>query len=826
MVALTKKKVEKKYKVDELKFFAVPIKDSELRVGLYAYLFPKLVFRIIDSFMEDGRRKNYEHYLCLQELNAFLAEMYSDIVHVNPVKYSELHFPWILAKEKLPKEDILQFIKQWVNIYYPKNHIDLSLLDLEEEKLDIKFLFGLNPNGTAKMDCEPNVGRNTHLIFIRYLLHELNQMSFSIKGKDKNLYGNFTKLLDKEGDDKLISWKPHGEIGKWSYSVELSLQSIPFDRSMYLFIHPKLFRCANSTFLRNPKTGVNLLYQLPEDYVIGEGGPSLVTFELKIGSKYAKWPRFSEVMLKMMGSEKLLPPIDDFKKNPAHYLDQNNFLSIAIPYGSHFKNIHSVKSGLGNQERLQLAEQIMSQLRNIWSGFGDCFPQLPKLAFNSSSGKSKFQNHVLPDVVQLVYTDLKWKDELIKVLIKEFNLNQTGQEEVFQLDQKCIRITCVSAFEMFGDNPYDINVEDKKVNEARKKYADRIRKAVEESNAISFAFIELPNKESFEEGTDPKDILRNSFAKKGILTQFIVPIEPKDTDNKSNKENKVVSIEHRCLSAVRDMRRQFGDLKSIYKKFPVKTGLVGIHVSKHAGKFIPLLVSLLGEEIYANAPTIRENWVPYRLLPQILAKNVAKTITADKDKVSFLLYKALEQFRSLYDVDHTILFAVAQNIRSVVPWFQNTKISENEIILGKDRYLSTEKYSIIRVRQEDRNETPEWTGRGIYLKEEEPQIKDVPEALQTGLVRWNENVFFSIARKPNTFRVSPGTKLENESTAFRRETAVELTILTYNKKYSDPFGLAKLTHGLRNISIQTDDYLENPLPIHLAKLLEEYIFVK
>jgi hypothetical protein len=489
MVALTKKKVEKKYKVDELKFFAVPIKDSELRVGLYAYLFPKLVFRIIDSFMEDGRRKNYEHYLCLQELNAFLAEMYSDIVHVNPVKYSELHFPWILAKEKLPKEDILQFIKQWVNIYYPKNHIDLSLLDLEEEKLDIKFLFGLNPNGTAKMDCEPNVGRNTHLIFIRYLLHELNQMSFSIKGKDKNLYGNFTKLLDKEGDDKLISWKPHGEIGKWSYSVELSLQSIPFDRSMYLFIHPKLFRCANSTFLRNPKTGVNLLYQLPEDYVIGEGGPSLVTFELKIGSKYAKWPRFSEVMLKMMGSEKLLPPIDDFKKNPAHYLDQNNFLSIAIPYGSHFKNIHSVKSGLGNQERLQLAEQIMSQLRNIWSGFGDCFPQLPKLAFNSSSGKSKFQNHVLPDVVQLVYTDLKWKDELIKVLIKEFNLNQTGQEEVFQLDQKCIRITCVSAFEMFGDNPYDINVEDKKVNEARKKYADRIRKAVEESNAISFAFI-------------------------------------------------------------------------------------------------------------------------------------------------------------------------------------------------------------------------------------------------------------------------------------------------------------------------------------------------
>ena len=73
---------------------------------------------------------------------------------------------------------------------------------------------------------------------------------------------------------------------------------------------------------------------------------------------------------------------------------------------------------------------------------------------------------------------------------------------------------------------------------------------------------------------------------------------------------------------------------------------------------------------------------------------MAKTITEEKDKVSFLLYNALEQFRTLNNVDHTISFAVAQN------------------------------------------------------------------------------------------------------------------------------------HGLRNISIQTDDYLENPLPIHLAKLLEEYIFVK
>jgi RNaseH domain of pPIWI_RE len=133
----------------------------------------------------------------------------------------------------------------------------------------------------------------------------------------------------------------------------------------------------------------------------------------------------------------------------------------------------------------------------------------------------------------------------------------------------------------------------------------------------------------------------------------------------------------------------------------------------------------------------------------------------------------------------------------------------------------------VRIRQEDSNETPEWVGRGIYLKDEQSFVQDIPEALQVGLVRWNDNVFFCIGNKPKTYRKLLGTKLENEYTSYRRQTAVELTVPVYNQEYTTPSRLAELTLGLRkNISVQTDDELANPLPIHLAKLLEEYVFVK
>lgn len=376
-------------------------------------------------------------------------------------------------------------------------------------------------------------------------------------------------------------------------------------------------------------------------------------------------------------------------------------------------------------------------------------------------------------------------------------------------------------------------------------------------DGTGLTFVEINERECFKHaGTDPKFALRLGFADTGRLSKFLVA--PEDPS---------LTLQDKARWTVLDGLRQLGAVTIPFRR-------VGSRVPDDL-QYLALWVvrrrtdgptRMAGEQLVAvlmrpSDGTRRvqgwddelKAWVPYPQLLLNLATRVETVAAADDDYGERRANSPQEQrddverrIRSmLYQVRDrpTLLLANAGNLRSLWHWLRNGSLALDRLGFSADDAQRLAAYGpdlrfILARDGGGRGEVPQWyaPGRG-----------DVSAGLATGL--WAEagtpednRVFVSVTDKPHTAgRKANGTMKLGPHPSWRRGPAqkgwnpqyLELTVVgcLSEKALADagrddvepdlPSTWAAVAHQLRF----HDDYLplSRPLPVHLAKLAEDYV---
>ncbi|WP_053650647.1 DUF3962 domain-containing protein [Streptomyces sp. XY431] len=373
---------------------------------------------------------------------------------------------------------------------------------------------------------------------------------------------------------------------------------------------------------------------------------------------------------------------------------------------------------------------------------------------------------------------------------------------------------------------------------------------------VGIAFVEILGRDRFPAtDTDPKSALRLGCAGAGRVSQFIVV--PEDADG---------PLPERAGSAVADGMRQLGAMIPPEQKLDEALTadmqyLALWHVrhqaggsTRQAGRHLVALRIRPRDPVHPvqGWDEAKKSWVPYaRLLLTIAASGAAPVHQEETDPAGTTAaearYEAERQIRSLlYQVRDcpTLLLANSGNLRKVWPGLNNGQLVKDSLVFHGERPARLSLFGadlrVVLLRDANsREETAEWYAPGA-------QEDDTP-GVSIGL--WapqgadpDNRVFTSTVGKPpsaGTVRTDlrklvPTTRWPHApaATAWNPQ-ALELTVLgclseqaLEQTRRTDwpadrPALLAAAVHQLR----LHDEYhpLSRPLPLHLAKLAEQYL---
>jgi hypothetical protein len=354
---------------------------------------------------------------------------------------------------------------------------------------------------------------------------------------------------------------------------------------------------------------------------------------------------------------------------------------------------------------------------------------------------------------------------------------------------------------------------------------------------------EILPKEKYARNSDPKSPLRIGSGRSRRLVQFITA----DTNDASpsadeiGEEEAVAPLYYRAVNALLDGLRQLG----VPGKLPAlaKTGrpctiigawLINKKSSKRGNESytLPVLVRIASTDnaILAIAPGFTD-WLPYReALLELSKTDVLGSQNNRADYTAFLR----TQLRSIVsEQSDTVLMCHAQNMRETWAWISNTNLKCDAIAfrVGEPDTSIAEwpGLRIVRVRDGQSHETPEWFAE-----------MDGWRSAAAGLFKMGERVFASTHAKPKQMASYSHyfSKAEEWSSRATPDHIVapkpnrstwnpglyELTVAAIQPEDNgDPTTWAYLAHDLRKSCLHFEDATALPLPLHLAKLMEEYI---
>ncbi len=399
------------------------------------------------------------------------------------------------------------------------------------------------------------------------------------------------------------------------------------------------------------------------------------------------------------------------------------------------------------------------------------------------------------------------------------------------------------------DGFFDVASNKAEYNDFVKELKSKLRKA----SGVVGALFELENAQAFEGSVDPKKTIRKVFAEKNRLTQFITPstvsfsqdhwdldmdIEPEKRIQTIRKHDKSVD---NFVSGVRDLFRQLGvmteNISSYSPNSEKEVVYAGIWFTTQYPK-IPILVA-----VKDNIPIMtfyrsdsKVEWKHYSdgqiELGTIDSKNKIQKLTPEN--LRGFIVRAIKILKEITDVDDIILYSRAQNCRSKLPWYTNGNINSNPAILTiskcEDEDQKAYGQSIddcipVRVRDREGGEVPSWIILGH--DDEDGSLVEIPHSLGGGLYMINENVYYSIHGKGDTFKMGGeeirSTKEDNPFENYKRQNIVEICVPFVKEGY-DVKSIVDITHHMRsdNVSITTRNPIKLPLPLHLAKSACEY----
>ena len=738
------------------------------------------------------------------------------------------------------------------------------------------------PNGTAKLGSD-----NTFILLPHILAAKLSQDNVTIQWYSEVLRFRRAPMLGTQGSE-LVSWPPMKyKDSYWSVVITFTVQTVPFQNFPVIHCDLSVRRWGSLPIQSLPadkETSVYLLTSVPWL----EGIPNSNSFQVapiaweRVPSSQQqegqsiyrmKWgSNLAPLLDKLKPRHPFLAP-QDIATNPVSALNLNGSPSAALVYRNGINPEHRVGPGLSPADRRYLAEKIAELLAPEW----EFVEQLQRVKFKSAVGQNpflpnsqtqkkntltEFQNQRCMAIQQAVgeqltveiwYQQDSTKDALIKAMGECLGIPESASLPYKFPELEFTLNISTQVLSALGDElKLDSGIKDKKERrrQAIRQRAEEVQKEIQKkasrASGVTVAFIELDSAEKFSGNTDPKDALRRGFALSERLTQFI------STEGTGN-------LPHRALNGFLDLLRQLGvqadppnivieqqkqivddkgKTKNVHQKyeFPEKLNYVGLWMIKQNSptsadgsiQRVPVMVYMTANttDIKAIAPGF-EGWLTYREALLKIACGEAKGFKRVEEAMMRFVKPKLQEVTALGD---TLLICHAQNLRSAWQWLNNRNITSDRVAFGRENPLDITRVDrnlrIVRVRDSQGHETPEW-----YAPKGDEQ------GWTKGLFKMGDRVFASTYNKPKQFRTPVNVSRVSSSTTtkgreleasphryFWNPGLVELTIACIQPN-DEIFPWAALTHELRHLALHYDEALKLPLPLHLAKQIEDYVLL-
>lgn len=790
---------------------------------------------LLDIARENNPRFKDEYGLPTNALKKLVDSWMEGIIALAPLKKDSYDEHWLTSCYAYSEKSIralCSMIKVWVKATYVTAPRALPLA----KKLANDFCDMINPEDLMALQTTAAVcltledGTVCEEAYQAIPLLAVNRLLGSevvLSGQTLHLcYAAKNQLISHP----IIDSKSHHQ---YSFVFDLSVQTTPPQRKALLLCQMSIRRWIPDNY--NKERVPFLSESISSHIKVSDSKYCQVPIAYDYINKKLDWKAQDKECYNIWGYEQL-PSADDVLKNPATYTAK-----ILLPYKYGMGGFVASKIGTG------VSVIDKSSLHRSLSGLlGDIICEQPEAKRVKLRGKNlpyfkspqgyKSSEDFRSWVSKCVETDRitfelygHWKDSNQLELLR---LVQSKIEQDFGVESEssCLKTQCVC--KEIGNLADSMPDDDKQTKIQR---CGEIAEQLGQADSVIACIFVLPGQEKYTKG-DPKQVLRNAFARTGRVVQFI---NPEGDINLSKIEN-----------AVYDLYRQLGvvTLLDFQKKLPLlaNTPCVGMHLCTQVHgisskpRFLPIYVTvdLLEGKTQVHCDAFSNRTVSYREACLEMAKlfweNDLEQRCVDASRTP-AKKKLIELKNRYYTKEDKVLFVIQSdgNTRAVWSGISDKEIGGYTLIdeycptqinvgMPKNPYplsLTDSGVRIIRIRSNQ--EVPDYFT--------DPSGKSTDEHLQlssaSGIFKY-DNVYWGIHPKPNDPQYTSSFKasrIDWPTQRFAEKDMIELYPIQLQPG-DDVDDWIFYTNALRHIPIQYSQSTVLPLPLHLAKALEEYLF--
>lgn len=779
-----------------------------------------------------------EYGLPTNTLKRMLLAWMDGVVDLAPLKKYSEDSHWLTSctpyDDKILKE-LCQYIQIWCRATY--NRTSYKAMTASAEKMLLDFCSSMcweelkNLQGQEDVRLTLADGTVSGEAYAAVPLLVVNQLL----GKTIQLQQTHLQL-SYAGKNELVSQPledPESQH-KYSFVFTFSLQTTPPDRRTLLLCHMSIRRWIYASWYTDQSV-------YPQEGILAHIKTSKDKFcQVNIRGSYSKkttfWDYKDEQCYNVCDYQPL-PSAQEVVDHPAQFDSK-----ILLPYKNGMVGFKESKIGTGIpvQDKAFLHREILRNLTEMvcedtptatWIGRKSTIPtfknprdyQSPE-HFREWVKSCTETDHIVFELYGL------WQDQGQRELLEQIEESISGD---FGPNQKnsCMQVQILH--KEIGDI---VDALENSSTQTQMKHSKHVEKTVGLTQAVTGCIVVIPAAKDYDRQGDPKQAVRNGFARSGRVVQFI---NPGDTN--------ATKIEH----CVYDLYRQLGivslvDLSKKTKHPMLRVPCIGLHICTQVhsktkkGRFLPLTVQtdLQTGKTRVSCDAFTKQNLSYREacleMAQLFWKDdLEKLCTqASFQPAKQLLLKMKNEHR--VSEDRALLLVTSDgNTRPLWSGISDKEISgyvlEGEycpkaINVGRkaspfDLELLNSGVRIIRIRTNQ--EVPDYyTDLSVKSTDEKQQ-----RAATSGIFQYGKD-FWSIIFRPydpkftNSFREK---RVDHPQNFYAEKDMTELYPLQLQLGDSSSEWVI-FADGLRTLPLQYSKTTVLPLPLHLAKGLEEYLF--
>ena len=789
---------------------------------------------LLDIARKNNPRFKDEYGLPTNTLKKLIDSWMDGVISLAPLKKDSRDERWLTSCYAYSEKDIqalCSIIKVWVKATY----VTAKALPLVK-KLANDFCDTINPEDllalqtTAEVRLTLEDGTVCEEAYQAIPLLAVNRLL----GKEIVLSGQMLHLC-YAAKNQLISHPivdPKSQH-QYSFVFDLSVQTAPPQRKALLLCQMSIRRWIPGSYCKDhsPFLAESIISHIK----VSEDKYCQVPIAYDYGSRQVNWKAQDKECYNIWGYEQL-PSADDVLRNPTAYAEK-----ILLPYKNGMSGFCDSRIGTG------VSVVDKSSLYHSISGLLDGMigeqPEAERVTLrgqNFTHFKSPQEYETSEDFRNWVSKCVEaeritfeiyglWKDPNQQELLKQV---QAKIEQDFGIESEIshlkVQYLCKEIGALADAMPDDYK-------QTKIQRCEEIVEQLGQAESITACIFVLPGQEYYAKG-DPKQVLRNAFARTGRVVQFINP----EGDINTNK------IEN----AVYDLYRQLGivTLLNFQKKQPhlASTPCVGmylctqVHGVANKARFLPIYVTVdvLEGKTRVHCDAFPNRTVSYREacleMAQLFWKSDLEQLGVDASRAP-AKQKLTELKNRYYKKEDSVLFVVQSdgNTRALWSGISDKEIGGYSVTNGycpvqinigmpKNPYLFSLADSGVRIiRIRSNQEVPDYfTDLSEKSTDDHLQLSSV-----SGIFKYDD-VYWGIHAKPNDSQYTSSFKasrIDHPKQRFAEKDMIELYPLQLQPG-DDAANWVFYTNALRHIPIQYSQSTVLPLPLHLAKALEEYLF--